>query len=1654
MGAQDFMDDHPPQRPTATVDRVGPTPYVGMRPYSRAEKDWFYGREDDARIIADKTLAARLTLLYAPSGVGKSSVLNAGVLPALEAEDCCVLYFDGWAGDEPLSAVKERLGAMATAMSVADPLAGAPTLSELARLLTATGKTLVLIFDQFEEFLVTHADQLDPLRKEVAALVRTASIDARVLLCLREEFLAALEPFRQSILTLFQSAYRLEALSVADVRKAIVEPAKRFGGNVEDALVDALVADLIEGPGLAEVASEARPMLSIAALAGRWRRWLGGRNPAPGSTGAGAARERPAPAATTGVDLPMLQLACEQIWMAAQLPDGSRTMTRALYETLGGRDRIIKNHMRACMPVRWRDRLFTARLMRYLAPPSGMKISYSAADLASYSDLDRPRVEAELLRLSAPEARILRRREFHRDVRYELQHDALVRHIAPWRDEVLGSATLARRAAWCGAGVAVLLGFVGFSAVTHWQQVRHNTRDKLAELARMPATTQDVEATDRFDLATSYLLNQERGDARLDRLKRLLQDFASVLPADYALKTADTGGLVLGLNGTGGETFVLRYSPDRSFDKEAFALAWAEAAQSLTRRWAIPVPPRIAAVADADLPANEVVLESSGKPLVTLELKPIDESSALLQVNGMSGPALEFYRRFATDWVKPDDGAAQDWWIVPRWSLPVWKSARLPVRAAGAYPAYALEAALDRTPSQLVTPAAIRFLIQYVATRYPCTAAEAWARRGDSLANDLKRLLNDREAATKAAALGPHLLLDLLASVDDDTGALALLRQPGGYMLALSATRKGNWPRGSATDDKCALPAHFAKASDIATFGAADAWLPPLKGKVRIALGSDLVHAWSTAGASEEPRRPTAKAGTAKTAGSAPSSAWRASASATANTVAAHAEPEKSMSTSALPALGAAYERQRRRWYLRTGIWLPDAQFIDAGADGTGDRGRYFRVALLDAQPGSGRAADAGSTDDAGLDRLMDQLNQATAPLAPALIDAEYVGALLRNNDTLKPLIADGTMPSLTDLSLLLREVVGVQPLEPDAVAARSGRTLRDPTWLLQSLVFWRSFYQNGERANMPADLMSDLAGRLRDLQARKAAPPAALSTGPAAAAIERGIDALLAGQFQLADQQFERATKTGPYAQVPALFAERYAARWGESLRRRAQSLCSPKLDKAGVPSKSDDPFKPSVGIAEYPMLQQELRMWLPAQPGERDPQRSRSLAMCLLASMPPGRDPDRNALLLDSATRYGDPGKWPPEQAWWLALEMLRQYDPLRATPGLLDQGGRFMESAAARFAPSRAGEAESELQSICDLPGPKNWCLRQLSRYATATASPWAALELTLLQLERPDGVREALQSLDRALELERRHPVPRITRHQFDFFALWARLTARAELGEAPTSAETDQLLQLGTSIDDNASTTANIFAVQQALQADLPDRERSLKLARRLLSAKQMLPGALSTAASAGLRWADVELVKLAVDMAFDEAQTSPDKHSASDFLFVAAYAGLVTRHKDAATAAGQFISGDDNYAPVVAILLRTRADERLRAVAERRLTELWRSVDMRSWDARLRAGDNRAWYEMLLGYFRGEVEQAALFGPLHDDATFQASALAELGITRANALTEANFYDALRRQTEGDAAGARASLQRVVESGTRSYVEYSMALQLLRDTNP
>ena len=122
---------------------TGVSPYVGLAPFGEADADRFFGRDAERKRIIANLQASRFTLLYARSGVGKSSLLRAGVvarLAAMPGSRLAPFIFGSWSGD-PNVELPRALGAGGDGLEQA-----------LERRTGAMDGTLLVILDQFEEF--------------------------------------------------------------------------------------------------------------------------------------------------------------------------------------------------------------------------------------------------------------------------------------------------------------------------------------------------------------------------------------------------------------------------------------------------------------------------------------------------------------------------------------------------------------------------------------------------------------------------------------------------------------------------------------------------------------------------------------------------------------------------------------------------------------------------------------------------------------------------------------------------------------------------------------------------------------------------------------------------------------------------------------------------------------------------------------------------------------------------------------------------------------------------------------------------------------------------------------------------------------------------------------------------------------------------------------------------------------------------------------------------------------------------------------------------------------------------------------------------------------------------------------------------------------
>ncbi len=213
-------------------------PFVGPRPLEAGERLW--GRDREVRELDDELSSQRVVLLCSPSGAGKSSLIQAGLVPRVRAS------FDVWgptrvnrettvdgANRYALSAmtgfeegVPERLRrplAVLAGQTLFDYLEARPRRRSAPR-------NLLLVFDQFEEVLTVDPLAVEAKREffgQLGRLLRNRRVWA--LFVLREDYLVPLDPYALQVPTHLKNRYRIDFLGLDAAREAMVNPARQAG---------------------------------------------------------------------------------------------------------------------------------------------------------------------------------------------------------------------------------------------------------------------------------------------------------------------------------------------------------------------------------------------------------------------------------------------------------------------------------------------------------------------------------------------------------------------------------------------------------------------------------------------------------------------------------------------------------------------------------------------------------------------------------------------------------------------------------------------------------------------------------------------------------------------------------------------------------------------------------------------------------------------------------------------------------------------------------------------------------------------------------------------------------------------------------------------------------------------------------------------------------------------------------------------------------------------------------------------------------------------------------------------------------------------------------------------------------------------------------
>lgn len=303
-----------------TQPRTPLKPYKFLDHYLFEDRDIFFGRERESEILLSDVIATRLVVLFARTGSGKSSLINAGVRPRLEDLDYSTFYIR--VEKDPIASMRKTLKE-SNVPALEEEL---PLVAQLESLVERLQKPIVLFFDQFEEFFVYAVQDQPELSQQfvsdVAHVYRNRNSGVHMVFSMREEFFVEMDIFRDEIPSIFHSDsnLRLRWFDTTQARDAILLPARRFDTLVDDNLVEQIIQDLQQ-------------------------------------------RGRVEPA--------KLQIVCDTLW---QHRSGT-SLTLAVYQQLGGAERILDRRLMQDITVGFDDEVLylLKRLLPELITDRGTK---------------------------------------------------------------------------------------------------------------------------------------------------------------------------------------------------------------------------------------------------------------------------------------------------------------------------------------------------------------------------------------------------------------------------------------------------------------------------------------------------------------------------------------------------------------------------------------------------------------------------------------------------------------------------------------------------------------------------------------------------------------------------------------------------------------------------------------------------------------------------------------------------------------------------------------------------------------------------------------------------------------------------------------------------------------------------------------------------------------------------------------------------------------------------------------------------------------------------------------------------------------------------------------------------------------------------------
>ena len=262
--------------------------YPGAQPFTTQQKQIFFGRDKDVEKLYDLLRLEKLVVLYSKSGLGKSSLINAGIIPSVESDDLLkpfLIRFGAYIDEQkktPISTTLQQINPSNNESSYLDKLLPKDNsfwyLIKRKQEKELESKGFLLVFDQFEELFTYSNKEIIRFTKELKEIISNQipqrfrealekqfeqddlklnekelellheEVDIKILLAIRSDRMSLLNELKDYLPNILRHCYELVALSIEQAEDAILNPAYKKDENFicpnfdfEDESLDAIL---------------------------------------------------------------------------------------------------------------------------------------------------------------------------------------------------------------------------------------------------------------------------------------------------------------------------------------------------------------------------------------------------------------------------------------------------------------------------------------------------------------------------------------------------------------------------------------------------------------------------------------------------------------------------------------------------------------------------------------------------------------------------------------------------------------------------------------------------------------------------------------------------------------------------------------------------------------------------------------------------------------------------------------------------------------------------------------------------------------------------------------------------------------------------------------------------------------------------------------------------------------------------------------------------------------------------------------------------------------------------------------------------------------------------------------------------------------------